>query len=60
MNQKIDKLVDPSCLSHVWQVEPESSVTLFNLMADYLRHLEGHLDQIDDTLEAFKKSFSVI
>lgn len=32
MNQKMDKLVDPSCLSNVWQVEPKSSVTLFYLI----------------------------
>jgi hypothetical protein len=47
--------VDPACLSHVWEVDPKTSLTLFDLMTDYLRHLEVHLDQITDTLDAFKK-----
>jgi hypothetical protein len=51
----IIRSVDPSCLSHFWQVDPQTSVTLFDLMTDYLRHLELHLDQIADTLEAFPK-----
>lgn len=51
----IIRMVDPSCLLHIWQVDPETSVTLFDLMTDYLRHLEDHLDQISDTLNAFKE-----
>jgi hypothetical protein len=47
--------VDPACLNHVWQLDTETRVTLFDLMTGYLRHLELHLDQITDTLEAFKK-----
>lgn len=51
----IIRSVDPSCLSNVWQIDTETSITLFELMADYLRHLEDHLHQINDTLEAFEK-----
>lgn len=51
----IIRSVDPACLSHVWKVDLKSSFTLFDLMTDYLRHLEVHLDQITDTLDAFKK-----
>ena len=51
----IMRSVDPICLSHVWQVDPKTSYTLFDLMTDYLRHLEDHLDQIGTTLEAFKE-----
>ena len=47
--------VDPACLMRVWESGAQTSVTLFDLMADYLRHLENHLDQITDTIEAFKK-----
>ncbi len=49
------RLVDPAALSHVWQVDPKTSVTLFDLMTDYLRHLEDHLDQISVTLDAFRE-----
>ena len=48
----IIRSVDPSCLDHVWQLDAENKVTLFDLMTDYLRHLEVHLDQITDTLAA--------
>ena len=48
----IIRSVDASCLDHVWQPDAENKVTLFDLMTDYLRHLEVHLDQIADTLAA--------
>ena len=51
----IIRSVDPACLSHVWQLEAKTRVTLFDLMVDYLRHLEDHLDQITGTLEAFEE-----
>ena len=47
--------VDPDYLNHVWQLEGKTGVTLFDLMTDYLRHLEDHLQQISDTLRAFEK-----
>ena len=48
----IIRSVDPSCLSNVWQLNAQKRVTLYELMTDYLRHLEAHLDQITDTLAA--------
>ena len=51
----IIRSVDPSCLSHVWQVDSQTSVTLFDLMTDYHRHLKVHLDQIEDNLNAFNE-----
>ena len=51
----IIRTVDPSFLNHFWQLEAEKKVTLFDLMVDYLRHLEDHLDQINDTLAASKE-----
>ncbi len=51
---RIIRFVDPACLAHVWQVDAKTSVTLFDLMTDYLRHLENHLDQITDTIQAFQ------
>ena len=52
----IIRSVEPSCLNHFWQLDAEKRITLFDLMADYLRHLEDHLDQINDTLAAAKES----
>jgi hypothetical protein len=51
----IMRSVDASCLSHVWQANSKTRYTLFDLMTDYLRHLEDHLDQIGNTLSAFKE-----
>ena len=51
----IMRSVDPTRLSHVWQVDTKTSFTLFNLMTDYLRHLEDHMDQIDATLDTYKE-----
>jgi len=50
----IVRSVDPACLAHVWNLDGETNVALFDLMSDYLRHLEDHLHQISDTLEAFE------
>lgn len=47
--------VDPSCLNHAWQLDAQNRVTLFDLMTDYLRHIEAHLDQITDTLATFNE-----
>ena len=51
----IIRTVDPSCLNRFWEIDAETRVTLFDLMIDYLRHLEDHLNQISETLEAFKE-----
>jgi hypothetical protein len=51
----IIRSVDPACLSHVWQPNPETRVTLLDLMTDYLRHLEDHLEQITETIIESKK-----
>ncbi len=48
----IMRSVDPACLSHTWQVDSKTGFTLFDLMTDYQRHLEDHLIQIGDTLNA--------
>jgi len=45
------RAVDPSCLSHVWEIDAKTSVSLFELMTDYLRHLQLHLDQVSETLD---------
>ena len=52
----IMRAVDPACLNHVWEIDADTRWTLFDLMTDYLRHLEVHLDQIEDNLAAFQKA----
>jgi hypothetical protein len=47
----IIRSVDPSCLTNVWQIDAKSSASLFELMTDYLRHLELHLNQVAETLD---------
>ena len=44
--------VDPACLNHVWHVDAQNEISLFDLMTDYLRHLKIHIDQIADNLAA--------
>jgi hypothetical protein len=51
----IIRSVDPSCLNHFWQLDAENKITLFDLMVDYLRHFQDHLDQINDTSAAFNE-----
>lgn len=49
------RTANPACMPHLWQVDAKTSVTLFDMMTDYQRHLEVHLDQISATLDAFKE-----
>jgi hypothetical protein len=51
----IIRCVDPSCLDHVWHIDTQNKISLFDLMTDYLRHLKIHLDQIADNLAAVRK-----
>ena len=52
----IIRTVQPDCLDHVWQLERQTGVALFDLMSDYLRHLENHLQQISDTLKVVSQN----
>ena len=38
--------VNEKCIDHIWVVNEDTSITLGELMIDYLRHLRGHLQQI--------------
>jgi hypothetical protein len=42
--------VDRRCLQNRWVVDDSTSITLDALMADYLRHLQLHLDQVRKVL----------
>ena len=50
----IMRTINPACLSNVWQMDAKTSVSLFEMMTDYLRHLDDHLIQISDTMNASK------
>jgi hypothetical protein len=48
------RTVDPTCLEHRWAVTEQRSMTLGELMTDYLRHLKDHLRQIGERLDAMR------
>ena len=41
------RCVDPASLNHAWALNPETRITLFDMMVDYLRHLKEHIEQIE-------------
>ena len=49
---RIIRTVDPDCTEHVWVVDKNTSISLGDLMTDYLRHLEDHLQQIKQNITA--------
>jgi hypothetical protein len=38
--------VNEECIDHIWVVDEDTSITLGELMIDYLRHLKDHMRQI--------------
>ena len=40
--------VDEDCKDHIWVVDEDTSVTLGELMIVYLRHLQDHMQQINN------------
>ena len=40
------RTVDENSLGHSWQAGPGKTITLAEMMSDYLRHLNDHLEQI--------------
>ncbi len=40
------RTVNEECIGHIWVVDEDTSITLGELMIDYLRHLNDHLHQI--------------
>jgi hypothetical protein len=43
---RVIRTVNKECIDHVWIVDENTSITLGELMIDYLRHLKDHLQQI--------------
>ena len=44
--------INPDCVDHLWIVNKDTSVSLGDLMTDYLRHLKDHLQQIEENISA--------
>ncbi len=45
---RVIRTVNERCIDHIWVVDENTSVTLGELMIDYLRHLKDHLQQIGE------------
>ena len=48
----IIRTVNERCIDHVWIVDNDASITLGELMVDYLRHLKDHLQQIRERIDS--------
>jgi hypothetical protein len=48
---RIIRTVNTDCLDHIWVVDENTSVTLRELMVDYLRHLRDHLRHIRELID---------
>ena len=47
----IIRTVNQECINHIWVVDEDTYVTLGELMIDYLRHLNDHLQQINNCID---------
>jgi len=45
---RIIRNVNEACIDHIWVVDEDNTITLGELMIDYLRHLKAHIVQIED------------
>ena len=48
---RVIRAVNEECIDHIWVVDEDTSVTLGELMIDYLRHLKDHLRQIRELID---------
>lgn len=51
--------VNKNCLQNRWVINENTTVTLDDLMVDYLRHLNAHLDQVRENLRGITPSQSI-
>ena len=47
---RVIRAVNPDCIDHLWIVNKDTSISLGDLMTDYLRHLKDHIRQIEQNL----------
>ena len=43
---RVIRTVDVECIDHIWVIDEGTTITLGELMIDYLRHLKDHLQHI--------------
>ena len=48
---RVIRTVNQVCIDHIWVVDEDTSITLGELMLDYLRHLKDHLQQINKQID---------
>jgi len=48
---RVIRTVNEACIDHRWVVDESTSITLGELMIDYLRHLKDHLQQINEQID---------
>ena len=53
---RIIRDVNDKCIDHIWVVDEDNTITLGELMNDYLRHLKIHIVQIEDCVAGATKS----
>ena len=49
---RVIQTVNEECIDHIWVVDEDTSITLGELMLDYLRHLKDHLQQIRELIDS--------
>lgn len=47
---RVIRTVDVQCIDHIWVIDEDTTITLGELMTDYLRHLEDHLQHIKNLI----------
>lgn len=47
---RIIRTVDVECIDHIWVIDEDTTITLGELMTDYLRHLKDHLQHIKNLI----------
>lgn len=47
---RVIRSVNERCIDHIWVVDEDTSITLGELMIDYLSHLKDHLKQIKENI----------
>ena len=48
---RVIRTTNQNCIAHEWILDENTSITLGDLMIDYLRHLRDHLQQIEDLID---------
>ena len=44
--------VNEKCIDHIWVIDEDTAITFGELMIDYLRHLNDHLQQIQKNIDS--------